>query len=153
VESLGIAITVANNVGLDVVVETVTSSQTLDALAVVLHSTPLNGRLWVCASVDPTRPTAESHVHELITWCAKWSAIPGLNCCTGAQESLTKLVPLMSGIPYSRLAPSAGVGNILAPKPWASELTTMASYLDQPVVAGCCGTTPKHIAALSKLVS
>lgn len=153
VESLRLAISTANNAGLDIVVETVTSSNTLDALEAALDHVPVTGRLWVCASVDPSHPDARSHVHQLITWCADNSAVPGLNCCTGAHSSLSALSQLMVGIPFVRLVPSAGVGTVLAPKEWAAALATMASTLDQPVIAGCCGTTPAHIVALRQLVS
>lgn len=78
----------------------------------------------------------------------------GLNCCEGADARLRAPLELLAersgdGL---HLAPSAGLpGAVLEPVSWAQRVAALSDGLPTRVVAGCCGTTVAHIAALASV--
>lgn len=83
----------------------------------------------------------------------------GLNCSFGAAEMKPHLKQLKSVSPFFVTAyPNAGIPNEMGvyhetPKKMAA---IIKEYLDEElvnIVGGCCGTTPQHIASITKIVA
>src|SRR3984893_12870710 len=84
----------------------------------------------------------------------------GLNCALGPKElrpyieELARIAPI-----YVSCYPNAGLPDPLSPTGFPETRESLASQLKEwaelgwlNIVGGCCGTTPEHIAALTKLV-
>ena len=83
----------------------------------------------------------------------------GLNCALGAKE-LRQYVEELSGICdcYVSAHPNAGLPNAFGgydetPDMLADEIADWASHGFVNIVGGCCGTSPDHIAAITRKVS
>lgn len=81
----------------------------------------------------------------------------GLNCALGAKELTPYLKTLSEKAPYNISAhPNAGLPNEFGEYDQSAEhmAQLIQSFLDEKylnIVGGCCGTTPEHIKAISKL--
>ncbi|MCP4962518.1 MAG: dihydropteroate synthase, partial [Actinomycetia bacterium] len=82
----------------------------------------------------------------------------GLNCALGADELKPHLAELSvaAGVPVS-VHPNAGLPNELGlydetPEHMGAIIATMAKAGTINLAGGCCGTTPAHIAAISRAV-
>lgn len=83
----------------------------------------------------------------------------GLNCCSGSKET-GKWLRILSAIARSSVSfhPNAGFPDPLGryPEDPYTFASNMEEYINEglvSIVGGCCGTTPLHIAALTKLTS
>ena len=82
----------------------------------------------------------------------------GLNCSFGARQMKPFLRELASKSPYYiSVYPNAGLPNSLGQYDETADTmaSQMAEYVDEGLVnimGGCCGTTPQHIAAMSRAV-
>ncbi len=86
----------------------------------------------------------------------------GLNCSTGPEhmrEPIRYLAEVsrlpLSVIPNAGLPINTGVGDAvypLEPEPMAEALTEFVRDFGVRIVGGCCGTTPEHLAAITKAV-
>jgi 5-methyltetrahydrofolate--homocysteine methyltransferase len=82
----------------------------------------------------------------------------GLNCSFGARDLKPYLEELSSLAPwYVSSHPNAGLPNQLGEYDETAELMAVQikEYIDDKlvnIIGGCCGTTPKHIAAYNKLL-
>ncbi|HEY9745861.1 MAG TPA: methionine synthase, partial [Oculatellaceae cyanobacterium] len=85
----------------------------------------------------------------------------GMNCATGPQEMASHIRYLSQASPfYISCLPNAGIPeNIggkahyhLSPEDLAKHLQHFVKDLGVHIIGGCCGTTPKHIKAVSDVV-
>lgn len=83
----------------------------------------------------------------------------GINCATGPEDMEELLVALAAASPFPIICqPNAGmprnVGGVsvyeLSPEVFAERLAGFVDRFGVTIVGGCCGTTPEHIAALSR---
>lgn len=85
----------------------------------------------------------------------------GINCATGPADMEEYVAALAKASPFPIICqPNAGMPkNVdgksvyeLSPEAFAEKLASFAERYGVSIVGGCCGTTPEHIAALSKRV-
>lgn len=125
------------------------SSRTLDRVAVMLSMTVAgrDGRLLSGQTIEAFVASVDFAGVDVM----------GLNCAFGAKEMLPLVERLATKAPcYISAHPNAGLPNSLGgydqtPELFAEELSHMLSKGLLNIVGGCCGTTPRHIAALVPL--
>ncbi len=82
----------------------------------------------------------------------------GLNCALGAKEMLPHIEELSAKAPFHISAhPNAGLPNQFggydeSPEHMAAQLEEYLAEGSVNIIGGCCGTTPEHIAAFSKII-
>lgn len=82
----------------------------------------------------------------------------GLNCALGAADMLPYIEELSAKAPFHISAhPNAGLPNQFGgydetPGQMAEQLEKFLAEGSVNIIGGCCGTTPKHIAAFSKII-
>ncbi len=85
----------------------------------------------------------------------------GMNCALGPKELRPRIEELAACAPiYVSVYPNAGLPNPLLPTGFPETPETLAPQLREwaeaglfNIVGGCCGTTPEHIATVSKAVA
>lgn len=130
-------------------VETLTDPATVLAVLEALRREVVRIPITISMSVNPQAPVAS---WGWITQLEPFEGISlALNCCTGALPELrAPLESMVTTYGSVGLAPSAGLPEApLPPGAWATAVRELAEGLPIDRVAGCCGATTAHIAALA----
>ena len=132
------------------------------ALELALEALDKIGNVPFMASVTTERQgrmASGEHLAQVFELAQALSPIAvGLNCCNGS-ESILELATLAAQSTSKPLiiCPSAGMPNEHGiypdtPSIFANRMAQVVKLLPQVrIVGGCCGTTPAHISALTKL--
>src|SRR5712691_7642682 len=147
----------------ETIFDTLNGKAALFAIAEALEKTGLKVPLMISGTViDKSGRNLSGQTVEasLVSLAHAQPLILGLNCSLGPDEMESFVEELARISPYYMSAyPNAGLPDPLSPTGFPETAETFAPKVAKwaengwlNVVGGCCGTTPDHIGALTKLV-